>query len=393
MSTPLGPVVYGIEINKVLVTDFPLDVELRQAWGRHDLFFIRIEYPRTFIGMNTLKIWPDNAPVKIVWGRRPNNIQTWYGYVNHHNVSGNSDSGSKAIQVTYVCIGSSKPMNTDKNRTWGNVTPTYIARKIASEYGFRTVLTSTDWLLPYEVQANESDFCFLNRIADKVGYRFWVSGGTLYFIDPAVILQQNNQQSIPSFRMDKMYTKLDTIREFYMNEGDNLPGAAIAFRTVYGLDENSGNVFQATADTANSPSISQIKSDRHVASYNEAKNIVQAWESLNQWWISAKAELFGTSALYPGKLIYLDGLQMPPHTRGYWIVASSTHILKASGSSYPVEDKFISQVEIIRNATGLIPTSKNISQINPEFVSCNLNTKGKWTSTSLAVLYDGVLSV
>lgn len=390
MPSPLGPVIYGIEVNQLSVTDFPLDVELTQAWGMHDLFLIRIEYPRTFLGMNNLKIWPQNAPVKIIWGRRPSNIQTWYGYVNHHNVSENADSGSKAVQITYVCIGTSKPMNTDRNRTWGNVTPTYIARKIFSSYGLRAVLTSTNWILPYEVQANESDFCFLNRMAGKVGYRFWVSGGTGYFIDPAVVLQKNNQQAIPAFRMDKMYTKIDTVREFSLNEGDNLPGAAIAFRSVYGLDKNSGSVFHATANTTNSPLITQLKSDRHVASINEAKNIVQAWESMNQWWISAKAELFGTSALYPGKLIYLDGLQMPPHSRGYWIVSAAEHVLKASGSSYPVEDKYISRVEILRNNTGLSPATKNFSSINPEFIACRLNTQGTWIADSAPTIYDGL---
>lgn len=389
MARPIGPVIYGIEINGSQVTDFPLDVELRQSWGNHDLFFFRIEYPRTFLGMNSLKMWPDNAPVKVTWGRRPSNIKTWFGYVNHHNVTGNADSGSKAIQITYVCIGSSKPMNTDKTRTWGNVTPTYIAKKIFSEYGLRSVLSSTNWVLPYEVQANESDFCFLNRMAGKVGYRFWVSGGTGYFIDPSVVLQQNNLQAIPSYRLDKMFTKIDTVREFNMNEGDNLPGAVIAHRSIFGLDKNSGTIFQTTANTINNPVITQLKTDRHVASLNEAQNIVQAWESMNQWWISAQAELFGTAALYPGKLIYLDGLQMPPHSRGYWIVSAANHVLKASGSSYPVEDKFVSQVEILRNRTDLTPSTKNTSSVNPEFVDCRLNTNKQWIATEATIIYDG----
>jgi hypothetical protein len=393
MSTPVGPIIYAVEVNGMAVSDFPVDVELRQSWGMHDLFFLRIEYNRSYTGINSMALWPDNAPVKIIWGRRPSNIQTWYGYVNHHNVAGNADSGSTALQITYVCIGTSKPMNTDKNRQWGEVTPTYIARKIASEYGFRAVLTSSNWILPYEVQANESDFCFLNRIAGKVGFRFWVSGGTLYFIDPAVVLSGGNQQAVPSFRMDKLFTQVDTMRQFDMNEGDNIPGAAIAYRSVYGVDQNSGLVFQATANTVNSPSVTQIKSDRNVQSYSEAQNIVQAWESMNQWWISAKAELFGEVALYPGKVLYLDGLQMPQNTRGYWIVSAVNHVLFSARTSYQVQSRYLSEVEILRNTGGSIPNIKSVNNINPEFVDCRKTPNGLWIAKSATVLYDGVLSV
>ena len=393
MPNPLGPVIYAIYVNEVLIKDFPLDTELRQAWGKHDMFFIRIEYPRTYSGLKTQKLWDDNAPVRIIWGRRPTNIETWYGYVNHHNVASNADSGSKALQITYVCIGTSKPMNTDRNRTWGQVTPTYIARKLAGEYGFRAVLTKTNWILPFETQANESDFAFLNRIAEKVGYRFWVSGGTLYMIDPAVVLITANNQAVPSFTLDKFFTQLDTVRDFDMNEGGNLPGATIAYRTIYGVDKNSGTVIQATASTKNSPTITQIKTDRVANSLNEAKNLVQAWESMNQWWISAKAELYGTVALYPGKLISLSGNQMPQDTQGYWVVTSATHVLSSSGSSLATADKYVSHVEILRNTTGVVPNLKQLTKINPEFVACRLDSSKQWKAKSATVLYDGVQSV
>lgn len=393
MATPVGPVVYGVEVNGISISDFPIDVELRQAWGMHDLFLLRIEYNRTYLGIHNMSLWPDNAPVKIIWGRRPNNIQTWYGYVNHHNISANADSGSTALQILYCCIGTSKMMNTDKSRQWGEVTPTYIARKIASEYGLRSVLTSTDWVLPYEVQANESDFCFLNRIAGKVGFRFWVSGATLYFIEPSVILSGSNRLAVPSFRLDKLFSQTDTVRQFCMNEGDNLPGAAIAHRTVYGIDKSSGQIFQSTATTANNPLITEIKTDRNVSSINEAQNIVQAWESMNQWWISASAELFGDVALYPGKIIYLDGLQMPQNSRGYWIVASVTHVLKSSRVSYTKESRYISQVELLRNSSSLTPTIKNTATVNPEIMDCILKPGNKWAATAATVMYDGVLSV
>jgi phage protein D len=392
MGLPVGPVIYAITVNGSPVKDIPLDVELRQCWGKHDLFFVRIEYPRTQTNIPTMKLWPDNAPVKIIWGRRPDNIQTWYGYVNHNNPKANADSGSKAFQITYVLTGISKQMNTDKNRTWGEVTPTYIARKIAGEYGLRCVVTKTDWVLPYEVQANESDFHFLNRMSDKTGYRFWVGNGTLYFINPAVVLQGSVHQSVPVFTLDKRFTALDTVREFNMNQGDNLPGAAKTLRSLYGIDITSGNAFQANASTDQSSEIAQIMSDWPAEDYNQAQRIVQAWQDRSQFWISANAELYGTSYLYPGKAIALKGAQLPQGGSGFWLVTSTEHILKNSGTIVTSSDKYVTRVELLRNESGTLPKIKSIDKITPEFMNCSL-FNGKWRADSQVTIYDGVVTV
>lgn len=389
--SPVGPVVYAIAVNGDLIPEFPLDIELRQCWGQHELFFIRIEYPRQYTGIPTMKLWKDNDPVQITWGRSPDNIQTWYGYVNHHKVNSNADSGSRALQITYICTGTSKPMNNDKTRTWGQVTPTYIARKIASEYGFRSVLTKTDWILPYEVQSNESDFKFLNRISDKVGYRFWVSGSTLYFIDPTVVLQGSVHEGTPVFYLDKKYTQLDTIRDFSMNRGDNIPGNTIATRSIFGIDDSSNNIYQVNAASNVTADIDYIWQGWSPESADQAQRLVNAWQNRSQFWKHADAELYGTSSLYPGKLIYLTGMQLPAEAIGYWLVKSACHVAKASGTSKTSSDKYITRVEILRNTDTTIPAIKNVSKITPEFIPCNL-FQGQWFSENASVLYDGVLS-
>lgn len=379
-------------MNGLLTSEFPLDTELCQAWGQHDIFLIRLEIPRNF-SLAKLKLWQANAPVEIVFGRRPSNIQTWYGYINHRNVKENASSGSEAVQITYVCIGTSKPMNTDRNRAWGEVSPTYIARKIAAEYGFRAVLTKIDWVLPYETQANESDFCFLNRIAQKVGYRFWVSGSTLYFIDPAVIIQGANKRSVPSFSMDKLFTQIDSMRRFSLNEGDNIPGAVIANRSIYGLDNNSGDVVKLFANnTTQKSDIEATMTQSYLPSLNQAQNLVNAWQRLNQFWICASAELFGNIFLYPGKLVYLSGNQMTQDTQGYWIVSAANHVLRKGGSTLSTADKYVTQVELLRNSSNIYPSLKNVSGILPEFTACKLQ-QNRWLAVSQPVIYDGVVSV
>jgi hypothetical protein len=388
MAKTVGPVAYGIFVNEQLIKNFALDIELRQGWGQHDLFFVRIEYYRG-LNLSNIKLWPDNAPVRIIWGQTPGNTQTWYGYVNHHTIDANSDSGSKAMQVTYTCIGTSKPMNTDKTRRWGQVTGTYMAKTIAAEYGLRVVLSSTNWILPSEVQANESDFKFLNRMADKTGYRFWVSGGTLYFVDPSVVLQGGLNQNVPSFYMDKSFLYLDTIRDFHMLRGDNIPGAAQTTRTIYGIDGQSGSVFSAVASNPGTVSsgVIQIFSEWPVSSQHEAQQLVNAYQSRSQFWQAATAELYGTSLIYPGKLIQLTGNQLNTEAAGYWIVASSDHVMRSSGTSDPTKDMYVTHAELLKNTSVTLPVIKNITKIIPEFVPCSLY-KGVWRATRQTTIYD-----
>lgn len=390
-STPVGPVIYQVTINGVVQQDFQLDVQLHQEWGMHDIFVVRIEYNRLF-PMSSITPWAENAPVQIIWGRRPATLNTWYGYVNHYEMDGNADSGTHNLQFKYYLIGMSKPMNSDNSYVWGSVTPTYIAKKIAEKNKLRAVVTSTSWVLNSEVQAAESDFEFMNRIADKTGFRFWVSNGTLYFIDPAAILQGSSSQGVPIYTQNKLLDQQDTMRAFKVRKGDNLPGSANTVRSIFGIDSNTGQVFQATADNVPAgATVTQFNTTRVADSYAEGKQIINAWQNLSQFFIYAQAELFGNQALYPGKVVYLNGNALPDDNVGYWMVASCTHVMKKSGTTYTVADKYVTQCTLVRNGTGTLPNIKSVSTITPEFVQC-ANNNGVWVSTNLSVVYDGVLA-
>lgn len=384
MAIPVGPVVYQIYVNGTQVTDPALDVSLEQTWGCHDIFSVRIEYNRG-AAMNAIVPWSDNAPVQILWGRRPNSLQTWYGYVNHHELKSNADSGTHNLQYTYYLIGTSKPMNNESSYVWGNVSPTYIAKKIALKYHLRSVLTSTNWVLQNETQANISDFAYLNYIADKTGFRFWVSGGTLYFIDPAVILAGTSRQAVPAYRQDKLLTQQDTMRDFKLLRGDNLPGSTIAQRQIYGIDQTSGHLF----GSATGSGVAKVNTARVATSWGEANRIIQAWQGLSQFWIGAKAELFGDSLIYPGKVVYLDGNALPGGNIGYWLVTSAKHVLASSYTGLPTNDKYVTQAVLMRNTSATVPVIKGLGVISPEFVTCS-TSNGVWKSISLQTIYDGV---
>lgn len=384
MTTPVGLVVYSVTVNGTQISDLPLDVSLTQTWGNHDIFTVRIEYNRGY-PMNSINPWTPDAPVTIVWGRQPQTLNTWYGYVNHSEQKSNADSGTHNLQYTYYLIGTSYPMNAEASKVWGNVTPTYIAKTMAAKYHLRSVLTSTTRLLQNETQANMSDFNYMNYIAGKTGYRFWVSGGTLYLTDPAVVLSGSSNQGVPVFRQDKLMTQQDTLRDFYLLTGNNLPGSTVAQRQVYGIDSTSGHMLSASTGTG----LSKVNTSWVASSLSEATSIVNAWQGLSQFWIGAQAELFGNSLIYPGKVVYLTGLALPGGNAGYWIVASATHILKNSWTGLATNDKYVTQAVLLRNNGGTVPAFTGSTTVSPEFVTCALSGS-QWYSSSLQTLYDGV---
>jgi hypothetical protein len=390
-TTPVSQVIYAISVNGVPVQDFPLDVEIRQCFGHHEMAFIRVEYSRSYTNVNALPIWAENGRVRMVWGQGKSNISTFYGYVNHHEIKSNADSGTKATQVTYILTGTSKPMNSHVTRTWGQVSGTYMAKQIAAEHGLRPVLTSTNVVLDYEVQSAESDFVFLCRMAQKTGYRFWVSGGSLYFIDPAVVLAGTSEHGIPGYRLDKVYTQVDTIRDFTVIQGDNIPGSEKATRLVNGIDSATGVPFTLTAGNPTPAGITKVLTERVATSLGEGQALINAWSALSQFWIQATAELFGNTILYPGKLVHLDGQAMPGGTPGYWMVTRADHMLKKSGLAYTVLDRYVTRVSLVRNQTGTSPAIKQVTPIRPEFVGC-ITRNDKWVAQSLVPVYDGKIT-
>jgi phage protein D len=382
----LGPVLYTVWVNGVLYNQQPpiLDAQLTQDYGQHDLFHLRIEYPSNVAGqLSTLSIWPDDTPIRVQWGRVPD-VQTWYGYVNHKEISGAAESGTNMSQVTYVCIGTSAVLNPAVTRKWEQVSPTYIASQIAFENGFRAVTTpNSAGTLPYEVQVSESNFQFLNRIADKTGFRFWCSGGTLYMMQPNVAVQGVGSGAIPVFVQNKATIILDTCRNFRYMRGQNLPGTVQTNRVIYGIDATSGKAFSASTPPATATSRVAVKTTYATQSYNDAKNRVNAWASLAQFWLGAEAELYGTSTLYPGKLIRLAGSALADGAAGYWLVSKVSQNLLNSVTGLTTMDKFVTEVTIVRNsASGNAVKLANINPVSPEFTLMTLNSGGTWISTS-----------
>jgi uncharacterized protein involved in type VI secretion and phage assembly len=71
-----------------------------------------------------------------------------------------------------------------KVRTFLNMTWADVVNQIASGVGLAVVADSTTEVNPYVLQA-DTDLAFLDQIADRIGYDWWIDGKTLYFKRPS----------------------------------------------------------------------------------------------------------------------------------------------------------------------------------------------------------------
>jgi hypothetical protein len=262
-----------------------------------------------------------------------------------------------------------------------------MAQAVAVANGFRCVMTQTTQLVS-ETQASESDFNFLNRMAAKIGFRFWCSGGTLYFIDPQVLMTGFPYLMVPTYYINLNQVSQDTARLFEKTQGGNLPGAVIAQRQTSGFDQKTGNIVTTTVGASGAPVL--VYTDRVVQSYAEGQTVISAKQSLSQFWITATVEVFGNIMLYPGKMIKLDGDAMPYESAGEWLISGAQHILAPGGTSLPQNDRYVTKLTMLRNIQAM-PTLKGVQRIQPEFVPCVV-TNGKWRSTKLYSITDGIVS-
>jgi hypothetical protein len=384
---PLGNVSVSIKVNGQPARDWPRKFELHQEWGKHDMLKLSIVVPLYHPYQSRLAAWPDNSPVEITWGRlSPRTISTWYGYVNHSDLLSTAEDGRRAIQLNYHLIGTSKPMNTAVNKTWLNMTADTIAQQIARKWKLRCVYTVSSWTLDYEVQAGESDFSFLSRLAQKTGYRFLVSGGTLYFVDPLMMLSAASTYFVWDYVIDGGIGYRDTAKDFRRLAGDNLPGAVAATRQIWYVDASTRQ--PALAQAGPQLPVTIQRTDKFARSRSEAQNMLQAVQSLAQFQVGCTVDVLGNTLLYPGKVFRLTGHALPDSAAGYYLVTAATHRIFASGLDDTTKDLYWTSLTGLKNSESYIPAYKGIQKISPEIVTCIL-AGGQWQASAQNAIREG----
>jgi hypothetical protein len=266
--------VTGLTISGHRVTNYIKRVEVREGYGTHSMAIVDVTTSAAS------SAYPELAPVVLDYGRSPNDIVRWYGYVHHSSVL--ASNSSKTVTARYVCIGTSLPLNIQRTRSWKNVSPTSIVRQVGRQNGLRTVISPSSRRLTYWAQSGQSDFKLLQDLAHEVGFRFWVEGTTLYFLDPRVLLLGQKAQNIPVFSKNQQPGVMDTIRELSILAGTMVPrqNGTTGTSSISGLDAKTGRVIKASSasNTGTSAFLNSITTARAVDNYADAQALARlAW--------------------------------------------------------------------------------------------------------------------
>jgi phage protein D len=226
------------------------------------------------------------------------------------------------------------------------------------------------------VQSGESDFEFLQRLADKSGFNFRVSNSNLYFVNPNILIKERTVIGVPTFTLNKDLTHFDTVGKFQMKAGENIPGRVKARREVYGLDAN-GNLVRAAGGDGR---VTRIDTTEVASSYGEAKRLVTGLNLYEQNWTLAEATVMGDTRIEPGRLVYLAGNALPDQNEGYWMVEEVIHRVQ-SALVDPTKDIFTSEMKLSRNSQNTVAIKDQHLLLDSKNVACILDHSGNWRSS------------
>lgn len=378
-------------------------VEIIEETNSHPVVLLDVEYIGSVTaqgGTGVRGSWQyikEQTPIAINFGMQPNQLRQFVGYVASYTLKrGGNDraqSGLITTCVQYTLVGTSQIMQSTKNLAWKHTSPSAIASSIATRNGFRSVIHPYRAAINYRLQ-NVSDFKFLCKLAEEIGYRFYVDNTDLYFVNPKLLLNQSNIRNVPQFWSYNKPGLWDTIRDFKPIVGTITPdGGIVANRTVSGINPITGqtlsandsfNLFTSPTSDAVSPTITKYFNDSPADSFYEAQQKVVADTNANLYWLTADCTLRGDSRVRPNTLIQLSGAALPDTEQGFWLVQSVRHVLTKPAPSGPkVDARYTSYVQIVRDQvyTASSTTPGELSQalqvIPPALVG------GVWRSSNI----------
>jgi hypothetical protein len=305
-------------------------VEVREGYGVHSMAIIDISTRPT-----SKKPYDELTPVVLDYGRAPRDMVRWYGYVHHSTALASADA--QHVVVRYVCIGTTLPMNSQRTRSWKNVSPTSIVRQVGRENGLRTVISPSARRLTYWAQSGESDFKLISNLAAETGYRFWVEGSTLYFLDPRILLVGQRTQDIPVFSKNQQDGVQDNLQSLSILTGTMIPrsNGTTGTSAISGLDAKTGKVIKASSAAVSGKTafLNTITTARAVDNYADAQALMEARTLASRGWVTMQATVYGTAKVSPGTLIGIGGNSVSTENKGRWMVTSTKHVINRDKSN------------------------------------------------------------
>jgi hypothetical protein len=287
-------------------------------------------------------VWAEGSPVHLQYGWWSDDNGDFYGYVASSRVQASERDDrfgyAVVVPVVYTLVGASMPMQSRVNRSWSDVSPSYLATSIATSHNFQPQVDVSTVRYTSRMQT-QSDWGFLADLTSRVGYRLFLDGTVLWFVNRRTVMPARDG-SVPVMRQDKTPGVVNSLREFTSIVGDTDPAGGIraqfqtsALNAVSGV--RSQAVFTQTRTgvqgNAVAPLVTQQYSGHPAGSYTEAATLLDG--DTPYLWVEARAVTNGDSRLKPGSLIDIEGSGVGSENTGLWMVRAATHTLAINHAS------------------------------------------------------------
>jgi hypothetical protein len=352
--------------------------ELLQKFDSHTVAIVDLSLPSRLLQTPRAAVYSELTTVFTRWGLSATKQATFFGYVNHQEILGSSGANTT---VRYMCVGTSLPMNTTRPRSWKRVTASSIAVQFAKRYRLRALVHRSSTLVNFTV-TSQSDFASLQKLAADTGFKSWVDGGTLYFVDPRVRVTWPGSVT----------PVLNDLTEFHVTNGTLVPRSTgvITNKIAVGRDPYTSRAFEVRSSpvlTIDSKDVTGFRPFLTSVLPGEFTNFADARTQLdvatrNQNWQTAVLAAGATPRARPGVQVEVTDPDVPADQKGFWTVDYARHLMDFGNSVFRTE------MEVSRNQGDAPAIIRQTQLVNtPEIVGCVQRDKAFWESETLDVVY------
>lgn len=328
-----------------------------------------------------------SKPVYCYWGFGVDKHE-FCGYVASVEPSfRNSDgviNGSTFQLVELVCMGASYKMRAKKTRLWENASIQSVATTLADQYKFSVSTVSESFAYPRIVQSEESDWEFLNKVADMYGLSVSMHGTHIHVWNPMNSLgRQISYHQLKNIKARNGDTKTypATILSMQGIFGDSIQPLTTHTVSATVLD-NQGNTytsnkFNETTGFGSSIDLGITDSISINATSTAMADSLVAANNRGISTLTAKLSLTGTAGILPGGIVSISNFES--NFEGFWYVKEVTHTV--------TRDEFFTKTTVSRKDTNDINAYMTMQSTMPE-VPRSAFVNSTWqSSTQLEDIY------
>lgn len=338
-----------------------VQMELGLAENKHDILRVTVAgVPPQLITEYLSK------PVYCYWGFGVDRHE-FCGYVASVEPSFiNSDgvvNGSTFQLVDLICMGASYKMRAKKTRLWENASIQSVTTTLAEEYRFSVSTVSESFAYPRIVQTQESDWEFLNKVADMYGLSISMHGTHIHVWNPMNALgRQISYHQLKNIKARNGDTRTypATILSMRGIFGDSIKPLSTHSISATVLD-NQGNTYTSNnfnettgfgkhinigiTDNISINATSTAMADSLITANNRGINI-----------LTAKLSVTGTAGVLPGGIVNISNFES--NFEGFWYVKEVSHTV--------TRDEFFTKMTVSREDTNDINAYMTMQSTIPE---------------------------